>query len=99
MNGACLSSAAPFAYEKLSLAVPDSFVADRVVVRCEARHTHPKGENRKSEEFRNMRKALHIRVGAKVMLSQNRIWGVSTVPLGLMNGARGIIVAILYTPR
>ena len=30
------------------------------------------------------------------MLTQNRIWEVPTVPLGLMNGARGVIVAILY---
>ena len=30
------------------------------------------------------------------MFSQNRIWGVPTVPLGLMNGARGVVVAILY---
>ena len=30
------------------------------------------------------------------MLTQNRIWDVPTVPLGLMNGARGVIVAILY---
>ena len=32
------------------------------------------------------------------MLTQNRIWDVPTVPLGLMNGARGVIVAILYAP-
>ena len=30
------------------------------------------------------------------MLSQNRLWGVPTVPLALMNGARGVVVAILY---
>ena len=30
------------------------------------------------------------------MLTQNRIWDIPTVPLGLMNGARGVIVAILY---
>ena len=43
-----------------------------------------------------MRKALHLCVGARVMLTQNRLWDVPTVPLGLMNGARGIVVAILY---
>ena len=32
------------------------------------------------------------------MLTLNRIWDVSTVPLGLMNGARGVVVAILYAP-
>ena len=30
------------------------------------------------------------------MLLQNRLWGVPTVPLGLMNGARGVVVAIMY---
>jgi hypothetical protein len=31
-----------------------------------------------------------------VFLCLNHIWGVGTVPLGLMNGARGIVVAIVY---
>ena len=35
-------------------------------------------------------------MGAKVILLLNSIWEVSTVPIGLMNGARGVIVAILY---
>ena len=39
---------------------------------------------------------MHLRVEAKVILCLNFLWGVSTVPLGLMNGARGIIVAIAY---
>ncbi len=43
-----------------------------------------------------MRKALHLCVGARVFLHLNQIWGVTTVQLGLMNGARGIVVAILY---
>ena len=30
------------------------------------------------------------------MLTVNKLWDVSTVPFGLMNGARGVIVAILY---
>ena len=33
------------------------------------------------------------------MLIANRIWDVSLVPLGLMNGARGIVVAIVYVPQ
>ena len=67
-----------------------------VVVRCEASHNNERGVNRKADAFQNMRKALHLCVGAKVILILNRIWGVNTVPLGLMNGARGTIVAILY---
>ena len=44
-----------------------------------------------------MRHALHLCVGARVILTTNKLWDVSTVPFGLMNGARGVIVAILYT--
>ena len=32
------------------------------------------------------------------MLTHNHLWGVPTVPFGLMNGARGVVVAILYAP-
>ena len=31
------------------------------------------------------------------MLTQNRLWGETTVSIGLMNGARGIVVGIVYT--
>ena len=97
VNGCRLASAAPILNPRMPLAALDSLSAGQVVVRCEARHTHPhKGELRKSEEFRNVRKALHLRVGAKVILCVNFLWDVSTVPLGLMNGARGVIVAISY---
>ena len=98
INGARLASAAPYADHRSPPAAADSLPSVRVVVRCEARHNNAKGENRKSETFRNVRKALHLRVGAKVMLCLNQIWNVTTVPLGLMNGARGIIVAISYAP-
>lgn len=98
VNGARLASAAPYADPRSPLAAAHPLSSARVIVRCEARHNHAKGENRKSDSFRNIRKALHLRVGAKVMLCLNRIWNVSTVPLGLMNGARGIIVAISYAP-
>ena len=30
------------------------------------------------------------------MPTQNHLWGAGTVLLGLMNGARGVVVAILY---
>ena len=67
-----------------------------VVVRCEARHNNPRAANRKASDFRNIRKAAHLRVGARVILALNQLWDVQTVPLGLMNGARGLVVAILY---
>ena len=86
LNGCRLASAAPILNPRMPLAALDSLSAGQVVVRCEARHTHPhKGELRKSEEFRNVRKALHLRVGAKVILCVNFLWDVSTVPLGFMN--------------
>ena len=50
----------------------------------------------KADEFKNVRKALHLRIGARVILISNAIWNVSTVPLGLMSGARGVVVASLY---
>ena len=68
----------------------------QVVVRCEARHNDPRGELPKADEFRNVRKAMHLCIGARVILITNAIWDVNTVPLGLMNGARGVVVAILY---
>ena len=43
-----------------------------------------------------MRQALRLCVGARVMLIQNKLWDVTTVAFGLMNGARGVDVAILY---
>ena len=51
-----------------------------VVVRCEARHNNPRAEFRKAADFRNIRKACHLRVGARVILTLNTIWDVQTVP-------------------
>ena len=79
-----------------SLQEPSSASSLSVVVRCEAKHNNERGANRKASAFRNVRKALHLCVGARVFLCLNSIWGVQTVPLGLMNGARGVVVAILY---
>jgi hypothetical protein len=91
INGKRLAATAP-----LSQVCPDRVAATQTIVRCEAKHSHEKGDLRRSDDFRNVRKALHIRVGAKVTLCMNKIWDVPTVQLGLMNGARGTIVAILY---
>ena len=94
INGMRLAAAAPFLNE------PSSGGSDgNIVVRLEARHNNAKGEARRAEDFRNMRKATHLRVGARVILTLSSIWDVGTVPLGLMNGARGIVVAILYPPK
>ena len=69
-----------------------------VVVRCAARHNSDRGHARDASEFRNLRTATHLKVGAKVILTTNRIWEADTVPLGLMNGARGTVVAIAFAP-
>jgi len=90
INGGRLVSGVPLYSE------PSPASSQQVVVRCEARHNNPRGERPKADEFRNIRKALHLRIGARVILIANAIWGVNTVPLGLMNGARGVVVAILY---
>ena len=90
INGNRLASVAP------SLQEPSSASSLSVVVRCEARHNNERGATRKADAFRNMRKALHLCVGARVFLILNMLWDVNTVPLGLMNGARGVVVAILY---
>ena len=92
INGRRLAENIPSSMEP----APEPSSASSIVVRCEARHNDPRGERPKADEFMNIPKAMHIRVGAKVILITNTIWNVNTVPLGLMNGARGVIVAILY---
>ena len=97
VNGKRLAARSPLHSE------PGPSSSTEVVVRCEARHNKAGGDHRRAEDFRNVRQALHLCVGARVMFIQNRLWDVPTVPLGLMNGARGVVVAILYaapgTPR
>ena len=96
LNGQRLAARAPSLTEAQSGTAISPL---NVVIRCEASHRNDVrgiGDNKKSDAFRNMRKALHLCVGAKVILTTNKIWDVSTVPLGLMNGARGTIVAIKY---
>ena len=51
--------------------------AASVVVRCESTHNCPRAERPKADEFRNVRKALHLRVGARVMLVANHIWNIN----------------------
>ena len=92
INGQRLASTIPFKSE------PGLTSSSSVVVRCESIHNNPRAVNRRASDFRNLRKACHLRVGARVMLSLNTIWNVQTVPLGLMNGARGVVVAICYPP-
>ena len=84
INGQRLADTAPTSNTSYN-PVADS--SESIIVRCEARHNHPRGERRKAADFRNIRKAVHLRVGAKVILTLNSLWDVTTVPLGLMSGA------------
>ena len=90
INGNQLAARAPLHGE------PGPASPSAVVVRCEARHSHGRGETRRAEELRNVYREMHLCVGARAMLTQNSLWGVGAVPLGLMNGVRGVVVAILY---
>ena len=60
ISGQRLAAVAP----DLPLTEPSSASSMSVVVRCEARHNNERGVNRKADAFRNMRKALHLCVGA-----------------------------------
>ena len=55
---------------------PGSASSTGIVVRCEARHNKDGGDHRKAEVFKNVRQALHLCVGARVMLTQNSLWSV-----------------------
>ena len=79
-------------------AVPSFASTEQIIVRCCARQNQDKGRHLDAKEFRNLRSVTHLRVGARVILTTNRLWSADTVPLGLMNGARGIVVAILFAP-
>ena len=106
INGKRLTSGVPLLSEKsakapgnassMGSAVLTNAHAEQIVVRCSARHNKDKARHLDAKDFRNLRTTTHLRVGARVILTTNRLWSVDTVPLGLMNGARGIIVAILF---
>jgi hypothetical protein len=66
------------------------------VVKMVSEHSDNSAAAQSSEEFRQLKQYTHLCVGAPVMLTQNVLWDTSVVPLGLMNGARGIVVAIMF---
>ena len=76
VNGKQLAATAPLHGQ------PRALSAEGVVVRAEARHNDPRGLHKAADEFKQVRRSLHLRVGARVLLTQNRIWGVPTVVLG-----------------
>ena len=60
-----------------------------------AEHSDEAAARRPSDEFYQLRTMVHMARGAPVMLTANLLWDTCTVKLGLMNGARGRIVAIV----
>ena len=66
------------------------------VIAVDASHTDPRAAARPPEEFRQLRTRVHLAPGARVMLTANDMWDVRTVQMGLMNGARGVVVGIVF---
>ena len=71
----------------------------KVVLRCKATHNDDRGRHKPASDFRNLRDSIHMALLAPVMLTQNQLYDVNTVSVGLMNGARGVIVAVLYNDQ
>ena len=75
VNGKQLAARAP-------LHVAERLASAEGIVRIEARHSDPRGLHKSADDFRQLRRALHLCVAAKVMLTLNGTWDMSTVPLG-----------------
>ena len=67
-----------------------------VIVKMKAWHSNRRSKRLSSEKFSGLKVATHLSLGSPVMLTQNRIWEVDTVSVGLMNGSQGVVVAMLY---
>jgi hypothetical protein len=63
-----------------------------VVLKCNAVHNDDRCRCKSAASFRNLKDTVHLALLAPVMLTQNTLYGVDTVSLGLMNGARGVFV-------
>ena len=67
------------------------------VVKFQAESNRPGADTRPAEDFYQLRSQVHFAIGAPVMLIANMIWDTRTVQAGLMNGARGTVIAIVTT--
>ena len=67
INGKEVAARAPFH------GAPGSASASGVVVRIEAGRSDPRGLHKGADDFRQIRRALHLCVGARVMLTQHCI--------------------------
>ena len=70
----------------------------RCVVKADAVNSDVKASKRSSDDFQQLKQTTFLAIGAPVMCTQNYLWDVHVVSLGIMNGARGTVVAILYAP-
>jgi ATP-dependent exoDNAse (exonuclease V) alpha subunit len=55
-----------------------------------------RADRRTAEDFKQVRHHLRFCIGARVMLVQNRLYGVDLPRLGLMHGAMGVVVGALH---
>jgi hypothetical protein len=78
----------------------EAFVPQKAILRCRSFHGESRTAQKESaDRFRQLRALTHSQLLAPVMLTSNNLWNESVVPLGLMNGARGVLVAVLYKPE
>ena len=64
----------------------------RPIARYESTHNNIAARNLKPDAPMGNRSISHIATGAPGMLTCNRTYGVETVLLGLMSGARGVVL-------
>ena len=71
--------------------------SNRPITRYESTHNDVTAKRLKPEEFKGLRTVTHLAVGAPTMLTCNKMYGVETVLLGLMNGARGEVMGFRHS--
>ena len=89
-NGACAREQA------MAAAREDPSSGKAAIVRVVAENSSNTAKEMAKDSFNGLRPVVHLLLDAPVMLIVNLLWGVRTVPLGLMNGARGRVKAIVY---
>ena len=68
------------------------------IARYDSMRSSESAKSLKPDEFRRCRTVTRLALGAPVMLTGNKIYGVETALLGLVNGARGAVVGPRRSP-
>ena len=68
------------------------------ILRYHSLHSEDAAARKRPGEFKGLRTLTRVAIGAPVMLIANKLFGVDTAPLGLMNGARGTVVGVRHSP-